>query len=112
MAWSSWYRVESTWSSAARSPSCAASSHWVIAVSAIKLPPLCSDPLYTFALPVNVSGGSALAAGAPDGAALADPALAEGAAAARAWIAAPAVGGEFLFEVAGGAVGREEVAQG
>src|SRR5699024_12877814 len=111
MACSSWYRVESTWSSAARSPSRAASSHWVMsAVSAIKFPRGDLPTIYRMCAP----GRSflTLAVAAPYGAALADQGLFQPPAAAGAGFAAAAIGGQLLLEVSGGAVGCEEVAQG
>src|SRR5690606_20223182 len=56
--------------------------------------------------------GSALAVAAPDRGPLRQHGFLQRPAAARAGFAAAAVGGQFLLEIAGRAVGREEVAQG
>src|SRR5690606_6035314 len=102
--WSSRYSVASTRSSAPRSPPRAASSNRVIsASSAIFVPWRRIDPDYTLL---------ALAASAPDAGALADAGLSQAGAAPWARGTAAPVHRQLLDEVAGAAVGADEVAQG
>src|SRR5690606_9040877 len=63
-------------------------------------------PLHSFL------ASSSLAVAAPDGGALADAGVAQRAPAAHAGLALAAVYRQFLLEVAGRAVGADEVAQG
>src|SRR6478672_7981483 len=124
MAWSSWYSVASTRSSAPRSPLRAASSHPVMsAVSAIALPRgaaqynlngprKCDRSHISFARSGKPAPSSALAVPAPDGGALADRRLFQRPSATRAGLATAPVGEQFQFEVPQRAVRTDEVAQG